>query len=50
LRMKFRYLHEVIFIITGAAILTVNFLYVAAAVPFLFPILNIIGRKWSSSS
>lgn len=41
--MKFRYLQETIFIITGAAILAVNFLYVMENFSFLFPILNIIG-------
>lgn len=41
--MKFRYLQETVFISIGAAILAVNFLYVSSAIPFIFPILNIVG-------
>ncbi len=41
--MKFRYLHETIFIITGLSILAFNVLYIFNTMPFLFPILNVIG-------
>ncbi|MBU0530735.1 MAG: type II secretion system F family protein [Candidatus Aenigmatarchaeota archaeon] len=39
----YKYIHEIIFIIVGAVILLINFMYVAAISPFLFPILNVIG-------
>ena len=41
--MKFKYLHEAVFMSTGAAILAVNILYVMEIFPFFFPILNVIG-------
>jgi pilus assembly protein TadC len=40
---KFKYVQEAIFIAAGAAILVINFLYVSQLIPFLFPILNILG-------
>lgn len=41
--MRFKYLHEVIFISIGAAILAFNMLFVLENFPFLFPVLNVIG-------
>jgi flagellar protein FlaJ len=39
----FKYFHEVAFLIIGSVVLLANFLFVAAAWPILFPILNVIG-------
>lgn len=41
--MKFAYYRELVFVIVGSAILAANLLFVMDAVPFLFPVINVIG-------
>lgn len=40
---KNKYVQELIFVVAGLAIIAVNFLYIAEAIPFLFPVLNVVG-------
>jgi flagellar protein FlaJ len=40
---KFKYLWEAVFVATGVATLAANTLFVVKAIPFLYPILNVIG-------
>jgi len=39
----YKYTFEFAFIVLGISILTFNFTYVAPAIPFIFPILNVLG-------
>ncbi len=41
--MKFQYYHELLFALIGSTTLALNVLFVMETIPFLFPVINVIG-------
>ena len=41
--IRFQYFNEIIFVVVGSAILALNFLFIAESLPFIYPIINVLG-------